>query len=191
VVSIGACRIVNARLLASDIFDLRVDPERPIPPASTAIHGITNAMVQGAPPWPEAWAELQRLARNRVIVGHGIPFDLTIMKHECLRHDLEWEDLVFIDTQRLASLLNPTAQDLGLESLAQLYQIDLHGRHTALGDALVTAELFFRMLPRLELQGINTLQDLLRFHCTEAVEVIAKQKEAGWITGQPEGLRKG
>jgi hypothetical protein len=39
---------------------------------------------------------------------------------------------------------------------------------------------------RLELQGIKTLEDLLRFHCTEAVEVIARQKAAGWITGQPE-----
>ncbi len=72
--------------------------------------------------------------------------------------------------------------------MCELYQIDLHGRHTALGDAMVTAELFFRMIPRLQQQGFGTLRELLRFHCTEAVEVIAKQNEAGWITRQPEHL---
>lgn len=189
VVSLGAVCAHGSRMYRNHLIDDLVDPGMGIPPLSTTIHGITDAMVQGAPAWPEAWAELQRLARQRVIVGHGIPFDLTLMKHECLRHGLEWQDLVFIDTQRLASLLNPTVKDLGLETLAQLYQIDLHGRHTALGDALVTAELFFRMLARLELQGIKTLEDLLRFHCTEAIDVIAKQKAAGWITSQPQSLR--
>ncbi|MDX5378860.1 MAG: DNA polymerase III subunit epsilon, partial [Halomonas sp.] len=52
VISIGACRIVNGRLLASDTFDARVDPGKPIPPASTAIHGITDSEVAGAPPLP-------------------------------------------------------------------------------------------------------------------------------------------
>ena len=130
------------------------------------------------------------MAANRVIVGHGIPFDLTVLRSECWRHGRPWDELVFIDTLRLASLLNPTLRKFDLESLSALYQIDLHGRHTALGDALVTAELYFRMLPRLQQQGFQTLRELLRFHCVEAVDVIAKQNEAGWITAQPEYLRR-
>jgi hypothetical protein len=70
-----------------------------------------------------------------------------------------------------------------------LCQIGLRGRHTAPGDALVTAEIFFRILPRLEMQSFRTLEDLLRFHCTEAIDAIARQREAGWITDQPESLR--
>jgi DNA polymerase-3 subunit epsilon len=96
---------------------------------------------------------------------------------------------VFIDTMRLASLLNPALKDFSLEQVSRLYQIDLHGRHTALGDAMVTAELFVRMLPRLQQQGFGTLRQLLRFHCSEAVDVIAGQREQGWITGQPPALR--
>jgi hypothetical protein len=45
------------------------------------------------------------------------------------------------------------------------------------------------MMPRLEMQGFRTLEDLLRFHCTEAIDVIARQREAGWIIDQPESLR--
>lgn len=188
ILSLGAVCAHGTRMFRSHMIDDLVNPGVPIPQTSTAIHGITDDMVQGAPAWPVPYAELQRMARNRVIVGHSIPFDLTIMREECRRHGLAWEDPVFIDTLRLASLLNPTLKDLGLEKLAQLYQIELRGRHTALGDALVTAELFFRMVPRLQMQGFKTLEDLLRFHCTEAVNVIALQKEAGWITGQPEYL---
>jgi DNA polymerase-3 subunit epsilon len=157
VISVGAVCAHGTRMFRNHMVDDLVNPGIPIPPTSTAIHGI--------------------------------PFDLTIMREECLRHGQQWEDPVFIDTLRLASLLNPTLKDLDLEKLAALFQIDLRGRHTALGDALVTAELFFRMMPRLEMQGFRTLEDLLRFHCTEAIDVIARQREAGWIIDQPESLR--
>ncbi len=110
------------------------------------------------------------------------------MRHECERHGLTWRKPYFVDTLRLASLLNPALQDLDLESLADVYHIELRGRHTALGDALVTAELFFRMMPRLELQGFETLGDLLRYHGTEPVGVIAQQREAGWDLDQPDAM---
>jgi DNA polymerase-3 subunit epsilon len=189
VVSLGAVCAHGARMFKSRLMDDLVDPGVPIPPASTAIHGITDQMVKDARAFPEVWADFQRLATNRVIVGHNIPFDLTILRAECQRHGRPWEDVVFIDTMRLASLLNPTLGRLDLETLTQLYQIDLHGRHTALGDALVTAELYFRMVQRLQMQGFGTLGALLRFHCTEPVGIINGQREQGWIHTQPERLR--
>ena len=189
IVSLGAVCAHGTRMFRSRMIDSLVQPGIPIPALSTTFHGITDEMVAGADPFPEVWADFERMARNRVIVGHNIPFDLTIMRQECERHGRPWEQPVFIDTLRLASLLNPTLKDFELETLASIYQVDLHGRHTALGDAMVTAELFFRMVPRLQQQGFSTLCDLLHFHCTEAVDVIAKQKAAGWITTQPEHLR--
>lgn len=188
VVSVGAVCAHGTRLFKSRMMDDLIDPGVPIPPASTAIHGITDPMVKDARAFPEVWADFQRLAANRVVVGHNIPFDLTTLRAECRRHGRPWEDLVFIDTLRLASLLNPTQGRLDLENLALIYQVDLHGRHTALGDALVTAELYFRMIPRLQLQGIDTLGALLRFHCTAPVEIIAGQRLQNWITTQPAHL---
>jgi DNA polymerase-3 subunit epsilon len=189
IVSLGAVTAHGTRLYRSRMIDDLVDPGVPIPPLSTSVHGITDAMVAGARAFPEVYADFQRLAANRVVIGHNIPFDMTVLRAEANRHDRPWEDLVFIDTLRLASLLNPTLRKFELETLSEIYHIDLHGRHTALGDALVTAELFFRMVPRLQQQGFRTLRDLLRFHCVEAVDIIAKQREAGWITTQPQRLR--
>jgi len=190
IVSFGGVCAHGTRMFKSRMIDDLIDPGVSIPPPSTAIHGITDDMVAGARSFPEVYADFQRMAANRVIIGHNIPFDLTIIRQECARHDRPWEDLVFIDTMRLASLLNPTLRSFSLEALADLYQIDVHGRHTALGDAMVTAELFFRMVPRLQMQGFQTLRALLEFHCHQAVDVIAGQKQAGWITSQPAGLRQ-
>jgi len=190
VVSVGAVCAHGTRLYRSHMIDALLDPGVPIPALSTTFHGITDDMVQGAAAFPDVWGDLERMTRNRVVIGHNVPFDLTILRAECVRHGLAWEPPVFIDTLRLATLLNPTLKDFELETLASIYQVDLHGRHTALGDAMVTAELWFRMLGRLEQQGFGTLEDLLRFHCTEAVDVIARQRRAGWITSQPVGLRR-
>lgn len=189
VVSLGAVCAHGTRMFRSRLMDDLVDPGVPIPPASTVVHGITDEMVRDARAFPEVWSDFQRLAQNRVVIGHNIPFDLTILRAECQRHGRPWEDLVFIDTLRLASLLNPTLGRFDLETLAEIYQVDLRGRHTALGDALVAAELFFRMVPRLQMQGFGTLGALLRFHCTEPVDIIAGQREQNWITTQPERLR--
>ncbi|HRX52639.1 MAG TPA: exonuclease domain-containing protein [Candidatus Krumholzibacteria bacterium] len=191
VVSVGAVCGHGTRLYRNRMLDDLVDPGVPIPPASAAVHGITDAMVADAPAFPEVWADFQRLTRNRVVVGHNVPFDLTVLREECRRHEQPWTDLIFLDTMRLASLLNPLLQKWDLETLAAHYQTDIHGRHTALGDALVTAEIFTRMLPRLRQQGCGTLGQLLRMHCRDAVDVIAGQRERGWIVNQPTRLREG
>lgn len=189
VLSIGAVCVHGSTLYRSRMLDDLVAPGVPIPPASTAVHGITDAMVAEARAFPEVWADLRRLVRNRVVVGHNVPFDLTVLRAECRRHDRPWEDLVFLDVLRLGSLINTNHARWDLETLAEIYQVDIHGRHTALGDALVTAAVWLRMLPRLERRGLATLGDLLELHCREAVGVIAQQREAGWITDQPARLR--
>jgi DNA polymerase-3 subunit epsilon len=191
VVSVAAVCAHGPRLFRNRLLDDLVDPGRPIPAASTAVHGITDAMVRGARAFPEVWADLQRLARNRVVVGHNVAFDLTILRAECRRHGQPWQDPVFIDTLRLSARLNPSLGRHDLDALAPVYQIDIQGRHTALGDAMVTAELFFRMLPRLQQQGFATLGDLLVFHGQGPADIVAGQRERGWICDQPPGLLSG
>lgn len=56
IVQIAALRVVGGRLREAERLDLLVDPGRRIPEASTRIHGITEAMVAGAPDIAEARA---------------------------------------------------------------------------------------------------------------------------------------
>ncbi|TDR56640.1 DNA polymerase-3 subunit epsilon [Halomonas ventosae] len=160
VVSIGACRIVNARLLASDIFDLRVDPERPIPPASTAIHGITDDDVAGAPPLNVALPRFRDYIGEAVILAHNAAFDLLAIQPP--GGGIAF-DMPVLDTLLLSRALDDSLDGHDLDSLADRYDLSFPPgtRHTALGDARVTAELWLSLLPRLEARGIETLEQAL------------------------------
>jgi len=179
VVSIGAVSALGARLYRDDILDILVNPDRPVPPRSTAIHGITDTMVADAPMFTEAFGHLDAMLTDRVIVGHNIGFDLAILRGENRRLGLRWAQPAALDLVRLAAALDPRERDLTLEGMAERWGISVSGRHTALGDALMTAEMWAHALPRLIEVGVVTLGDALAFEC-RARAVIANQKRAGW-----------
>ncbi|MDR5898425.1 3'-5' exonuclease [Halomonas vilamensis] len=158
VISVGACRVVNARLLASEVFDQKVDPKRPIPPASTAIHGLTDADVEGAPPLDIVLTRFRQYVSEAVLLAHNASFDMLAISH----HGVDF-DLPVLDTLLISRALDEAIDGHDLDSLAQRYDLSFPPgtRHTALGDARVTAELWLALLPRLEARGIDTLEKLL------------------------------
>lgn len=160
VISIGACRVVNARLLASEVFDMRVDPGKPIPPASTAIHGITDADVAGAPPLPVVLPRFRDYVGDAVILAHNAAFDLLALQPPGAGVTL---DMPVLDTLLISRALDASLDGHDLDSLAERYGLSFPPgtRHTALGDARVTAELWLALLPRLEARGIETLEQAL------------------------------
>ena len=160
VISIGACRIVNARLLASEVFDVRVDPKMPIPPASTAIHGITDDDVAGSPPLPVVLPRFRDYVGDAVILAHNAAFDLLALQPPGAGMNL---DMPVLDTLLISRALDASLEGHDLDSLAERYGLSFPPgtRHTALGDARVTAELWLALLPRLEARGIETLEQAL------------------------------
>ncbi|MCE9681005.1 3'-5' exonuclease [Halomonas alkalisoli] len=160
VISIGACRIVNARLLASDVFDVRVDPGKPIPPASTAIHGLTDSDVRGAPPLPVLLPRFRNYIGDAVVLAHNAAFDLLALQPPGASVTL---DMPVLDTLLISRALDESLDGHDLDTLADRYSLRFPPgtRHTALGDARVTAELWLALLPRLEARGIETLEQAL------------------------------
>ncbi|GHE22873.1 3'-5' exonuclease [Halomonas urumqiensis] len=160
VISIGACRIVNARLLASETFDMFVDPARPIPPASTAIHGLTDDDVAGAPPLAVALPRFCDYIGDAVILAHNAAFDLLALQPPGVNVTL---NMPVLDTLLISRALDASLDGHDLDTLADRYGLTFPPgtRHTALGDARVTAELWLSLLPRLEARGIETLEQAL------------------------------
>jgi DNA polymerase III subunit epsilon len=58
-------------------------------------------------------------------------------------------------------VLHPSLEDHRLEAIAERLGVQVIGRHTALGDALLEAEIFLRLLPLLGARGVVTLRQAL------------------------------
>ncbi len=157
IISIGAVRIVNGRLLREELFNQLVDPRRTLPWASIKFHGIRPEMLENQPTIAEVLPWFHRFARNTILIGHNVAFDMRMLQMKEGTTDIRFENPV-LDTMLLSALAHPAHPDHGLDAVAERLGVQITGRHTALGDAVAAGEIFLRLLPILSSNGIFTLQ---------------------------------
>jgi DNA polymerase-3 subunit epsilon len=58
-----------------------------------------------------------------------------------------------LDTLLLSAVVHPNQESHRLEAIAERFDVTVIGRHTALGDAMVTAEVFLKLIPLLAEKG--------------------------------------
>lgn len=156
-VAIGAVRIDAGVVRPDDTFDTLINPGMHIPSISTTFHGITDDMVTEAPGPADAVADFAGYAADSVLVAHHAGFDLGFLRPAAAAADVALEPL-FLDTMLLSAVLDPHPDARhGLDYVCERYGVEVFGRHTALGDALATAEVLVRMIPQLADKGVVTL----------------------------------
>jgi DNA polymerase-3 subunit epsilon len=156
IIQIGAARIVNGRLLRSEVFEQLVDPQRPLAEASIAVHGIRPEALAGQPTILAVLPVFHAYARETVLVAHNAAFDMRFLQLKEAATGLRFDQPV-LDTLLLSAWLSPNQDSHRLEAIAERLGVAVTGRHTALGDALVTAEVFLRLVPLLQAKGVHTL----------------------------------
>jgi DNA polymerase-3 subunit epsilon len=142
------------------VFDSLVNPERPIPPMIAAVTGITNAMVQDAPPFANIADQVLAALGGRVFVAHNARFDWGFVGAELRRARDVILDGPRLCTVRLARRLVQGVQSCGLDNLTRHFGFENPARHRAAGDVIVTAQLLARLLGLARDGGARTLQDL-------------------------------
>jgi DNA polymerase III subunit epsilon len=162
VVQIAAVRIVNGRRLKTEVFDTLVNPRRAIPAASTAVHGITEAMVAEAPFIEEAARRFHAFAEGAVLIAHNAPFDMQFLRRTETQTGLRFDHPI-LDTVLLSAVIFGQHETHTLDALTHRLGITIpeEARHTALGDALATADAFLKLLPMLQGRGLIRFEDLL------------------------------
>jgi len=160
ILSIGAIRIVNCRLLREERFEQLVDPLRPVPWESVQIHGIHPEMLIGQPTIDKVLPGFHQFAEDTILVAHNAAFDMRFLQMKEDQTGVQFISPV-LDTLLLSAVVHPAHENHNLEAIAQRLGVRILGRHTAVGDALATGELFLKLLPLLAQNGIYTLKDAL------------------------------
>jgi DNA polymerase III subunit epsilon len=160
IISLGAVRIVNARLLKREVFEQLVNPQRPINKDSARIHGIEAPALAGQPTIAEVLPQFQRFCEDTILVAHNAAFDMRFLEMKEAATGIRFAQPV-LDTLLLSVIVHPSQEGHDLDAVAERLGVSVIGRHTALGDALVTGEIFLRLLPLLAEHGIVTLGQAL------------------------------
>jgi CBS domain-containing protein len=124
VVELAAVRVTAGSIDPEAPLVARVNPGIPIPPTATAIHGITDEMVAGAPVAGRALPRLQAFISGRLLVGHAVGFDLAVLAREARRAGLHWHKPRSLCVRTLAMIAAPRGQERQDRSRP-------HGRPTA------------------------------------------------------------
>jgi len=156
IISIGAVRIVNNRLVADDRFDQLVNPMRPLRWESIQIHGIQEETLRNKPVIGTVLPRFHQFAKDTILVAHNAAFDMRMLQIKEKETGIRFINPV-LDTMLLSSIVHPAQEDHNLMTIAQRLGIDVSGRHTAIGDAMATANMFLKLIPLLAKKGIHTL----------------------------------
>ncbi len=160
IISIGAFRMLNCRMLREECFEQLIDPQRSIPWTSVKIHGIHPEMLIGQPFIDQVLPQFHRFAEDTILLAHNAAFDMRFLQLKESRTGIKFVNPV-LDTLLLSAVVHPAHENHDLEAISQRLGVRILGRHTALGDASATGEIFLKMLPLLAEKGIYTLKEAL------------------------------
>ena len=160
ITEIGAVKLRGGTCLGT--FSTLVNPGRDIPPTITFLTGIAQAMVVTAPRISSVLPSFLEFARDGVIVGHNIRFDLAFLDAAIRRHGYARLAQPSVDTCGLARrLVRDEVPNCKLGTLAERFRLGHKPTHRALDDALATGDLLHVLLERAGSLGVLGLDDLL------------------------------
>jgi DNA polymerase III subunit epsilon len=173
ITEIGALKLRGGECLGR--FETLVNPGVPIPPLITVLTGITETMLVPAPAIGEVLPAFLEFARDAVIVGHNIRFDISFLDAALVAHGYARLTNRRVDTIGLARrLARDEVPNLRLSTLAAYFRTSVEPVHRAYADAAATAEVFHTLLERAASFGVLGLDDLLMLPTIRAHPSAAK-----------------
>lgn len=138
-----------------------INPQMPIPPVVTELHGITDEMVKDAPTFKQVANEVKQFIEHCDLAGYNSNrFDIPLLMEEFLKAGLEFDmgQSKLVDVQKVFHMMEQRTL-----SAAYKFYCDkiLDGAHSAEVDALATLEVLEAQVDRYPQLG-NTVDSLLK-----------------------------
>jgi DNA polymerase-3 subunit epsilon len=147
VTEIGAVLVGGGEL--HERWETLVPVRAPLSRGIQRFTGVTQAMVDEAPPAEMTLPELAEQLEGRVLVAHNAAFDRRVLAQAFARTGVAWPDPPALCTVALARRLHPLARQRKLGPLAESLGIDVDVTHRALADAETCARVLCALFPRL------------------------------------------
>jgi DNA polymerase-3 subunit epsilon len=172
----GAVKIRGGEIVGE--FQSLVDPGQAIPPAISALTGITNSMVAQRPPVEAVLPTFLEFCHGAALVAHNARFDIGFLNAGLAR--LAYPPLTnpVVCTAGLARrLVRDEVRNCKLSTLAQFFACSTVPVHRALADARATVEVLYGLLERAGSFGVLTLEDLVGFSRAGSAPLFASRRK--------------
>ncbi len=167
ILCIGAIVLQNNTISVQDSFEVYIEQEH-YNKATAQIHGILKDFVLDRPKEPEALQQFLDFLGDSIIIAHHTNFDMTMLNKALERNGLPEIKNKTLDTATLykktliKSYLLERKEHYSLDDLADKFDISKKDRHTAMGDAYITAIAFLKILKKLKEKGEVTWKLLFK-----------------------------
>jgi len=159
-IAIGAIAVNRGRIELTDSMEIVLQQEKVSGKDNILIHGITGeAQREGVPPVDALLAFLDYVGKDPLIAFH-VAFDNTMISKTIRRYlgckfEHDWADLAHISPSLYPEL---SYKRRSLDQWTEEFGIGNFARHSALADALSTAELMLALRPRMHKQKIDSFR---------------------------------
>ena len=175
-VELGCVEMVN-RVTTGQTFHAYFNPERSMPAAAEAVHGLSEAFLADKPKFAERADEFLDFIGDSPLVAHNAGFDFGFINAElqmCGRQPVSLDRM--IDTVALARVRHPGAKN-SLDALCTRYGVDRSHRtkHGALLDAELLAQVYVELTGGRQI-GLELVEDRSDEIVAQVVTVTRERK---------------
>ena len=149
IISIGAIKVKNFKIQYDEAFYTIIKPIGRIPKGIQDLTGLSEDILNKAEPFPVGMAKFLEYCNESILVAHPATFDIEFLKKTIKLWNLPTFNVEYLDSHLLANERFHGMRNY-LDELVVRFGIPKRERHHALNDAIMTAEVFIKLIEHLD-----------------------------------------
>ncbi|MEH7381120.1 exonuclease domain-containing protein [Bacillus sp. JJ1533] len=160
ILSIGAVKVKNGQKNDRETFYSLVHNNGSLSPDIKSLTGLEESDLQIAPALSEVLMSFYRFVQSDTLVAHHASHEKKFLQHAHWKAFKKPYKHRIVDTSLVFNIVVPDKNIVSLDDYCTLSGLEIRNRHHALGDAIMTAELWQFYIKKLRNEGCYTLKDV-------------------------------
>jgi DNA polymerase-3 subunit epsilon len=160
IISIGAIKVKGDEIKEDETFYSPVKSEKKLSEEISQLTGLYDKQLQSAPPLSEVLFQFFQFAQDYTLVAHHANHEKIFLQHASWKLYRAPFKHRLVDMSFLYRIAEPEVKLITLEECCEHNGMLVNGRHHALSDAKLTAQLWSIYVNKLHQKGCESLNDL-------------------------------